>query len=165
MRDRVIVDSIEFARNASELRGMLAVADLPRLHDALFDRSGEITYCLTGAVNRDGIASLRLDIAAELMMTCQRCLGPAIFSLKASRNFELVSDAVALGDPAEELDEVERIHAQARLDVAELVEDEVILSLPMVPGHQPEACEPPLALEGEQEKKSPFSSLAALKRP
>jgi uncharacterized protein len=164
MRDRVCVDSVAFARDASELRGTVSTADLPRLHDALFDQSGEIAFRLAGAVNNDGIASLRVDIAADLLMTCQRCLGPVKFSLKAARNFVLVPQTEALGDPAEEPDDVERIHADAKLDVAALVEDETILCLPMVAGHQPGECSPPLAAGGESDKKSPFSSLAVVKR-
>jgi uncharacterized protein len=164
MRDRVCVDSVAFAREAGELRGRVATADLPRLHDSLFDQSGEIGYSLTGTVNKDGIASLRLDIAADLLMTCQRCLGPVVFSLKSARNFELVPQAQALGDPAEEADDVERIHADANLDVDALVEDEILLGLPMVAGHRPGECRPPLAAVDESTKKSPFSSLAMLKR-
>ena len=164
MRDWVAVDSFAFARDAGELRGTLTIVDLPRLHDVLFDQSGEIAYRLTGAVNKHGIASLRLELAAELLMTCQRCLGPVKFSLKSTRNFELVPEMEALGDPAEEPDDVERVHAQAKLDVAALVEDETILCLPMVARHQPGECSSPLALEGGNEKKPPFSSLSALKR-
>jgi len=164
MRDRVTVDSNAFARDAGELRGARAVADLTRLHDALFDQSGEIAYRLTGAVNKDGVATLRLEIAAELSMICQRCLGPVKFSLKASRNFELVPDMGDLGDPAAEPDEVERIHADAKLDVEALVEDEAILCLPMVAGHKPGACLSPAVLDGKNEKPSPFISLATLKR-
>lgn len=164
MWDRVVVDSVAFARDASELRATVAIAGLPRLHDVLFDQSGEIKYSLTGAVNKDGIASLRLGIAAELLMTCQRCLCPVKFSLKSVRNFELVPEARELGDPAEEAGDIERIHADARLDVTALIEDEAILCLPMVAGHQPGACFPPAVAGGESEKKSPFSSLAMLKR-
>ena len=164
MRDWVAVDSFAFARDAGELRGTLKIVDLPRLHDVLFDQSGEIAYRLTGAFNKDGIASLRLELAAGLLMTCQRCLGPVKFSLKSTRNFELVPEMEALGDPAEERDDVDRMHADAKLDVAALVEDETILCLPMVARHQPAKCSSPLALEGENEKKSPFNSLAALKR-
>jgi len=164
MWDRVAVDSMAFARDASELRATVAIASLPRLHDVLFDQSGEIAYSLTGAVNKDGIASLRLDIAAELLMTCQRCLGPVHFTLKSVRNFELVAEAQELGDPAEESDDIERIHADAQLDVTALIEDEAILCLPMVAVHQPGECSAPVVAEGESEKKSPFNSLAMLKR-
>ena len=165
MRDRVAVDSVAFARDAGELRGAVAIAELPRLHDMLFDQSGDIAYGLTGAVNEEGIASLRLGIAAELLMTCQRCLGPVRFSLKSVREFELVPAAQELGDPAEESGDIERIHADAKLDVTALVEDEAILCLPMVAGHRPGECSAPVVKAGESEKeKSPFSSLAMLKR-
>jgi uncharacterized protein len=164
MRDRVAVDSVAFARDACEIRAAVPVADLPRLHDVLFDQSGEINYRLAGAVNKDGIASLRLDVAAELLMTCQRCLGPVKFSLKSVRNFELVPGAQELGDPAEEADDIERIHADAKLDVTALVEDETILCLPMVAGHQPGECAAAVLVAGESDTKSPFSALASLKR-
>ncbi len=164
MRDRVCVDSVAFARNARELRGAVAIADLQRLHDLLFDQSGEIAYCLAGALNKDGIASLRLDVSANLVMTCQRCLGPVKFSLKSARSFELVPQTQPLGDPAEESEDVERIHADANLDIGTLVEDETILCLPMVAGHEPGQCTSPVAAADESAMKSPFSSLAALKR-
>jgi uncharacterized protein len=164
MRDGVAVDSVAFARDADELHATLALADLARLHDALFDRSGEIRYRLTGAVSKDGIATLRLEIAAELVLVCQRCLGPLDFSLKASRNFELVPETQPLGDPAEEPGDVERIHEDAKLDVAALVEEETILCLPMVAAHRPGECSVSAESYGEKETKSPFSALSALKR-
>jgi len=164
MWDRVVVDSVAFARDASGLHATVAVADLLRLRDVLFDQSGEIAYDLTGTVNKDGIASLRLDIAAELLMTCQRCLGPVKFSLRAVRNFELVPEAQPLGDPAEEPGDIERIHADAKLDVVAFVEDEAILCLPMVAAHQTGECCLPVLAGSESAGKSPFSSLAVLKR-
>lgn len=164
MRDRVCVDSVAFARDAGELRGTVATADLPRLHDSLFDQSGEIAYSVTGKVDKDGVASLRLDVAADLLMTCQRCLGPVKVSLNSARNFVLVPPAEALGDPAEESDDEDRIHVDDQLDIVGLVEDEAILCLPMVAVHKSGECAPPLAAGGESDSKSPFSSLAALKR-
>src|SRR6185436_16837618 len=85
MRDGVSVDSVVFARDARKLRATVDLADLTRLHDMLFNQAGQITYCLTGAVNEEGIPLLRLDIAGELVLACQRCLGPVDFSLNASR--------------------------------------------------------------------------------
>ena len=165
MWDRVAIDSVAFARDASELRATVAIADLPRLHDLLFDPSGEIAYSLTGAVNKDGVGSLRLGIAAEVLMTCHHCLGPVELSVTSVRTFELVPGGQELGDPAEESDDIERIHADARLDVSALVEDEAILCLPMVAGHARGSCSAPvLAGDESEKKKSPFSSLAMLKR-
>ncbi len=164
MRDRITVDTIAFARNADELRGTLAVAELPRLQDVLFEQSGEVTYRLTGAMDKDGIASLGLSVEAGLVLTCQRCLGPVEFKLDMARNFELVPASRELGDPAEEPGDVERIHADPNLDVGAMVEEEVILSLPMVAAHLPGECLTPPAAGAGNEATSPFSALAALKR-
>jgi uncharacterized protein len=163
MRDGVAVDSVVFARDARVLRATLDLADLTRLQDALFSQAGQITYCLTGAVNEEGIPLLRLDIAGELVLTCQRCLGPVKFSLGASRKFELVSRTEPLGDPAQEPGDVEKIHADPKLDVVALVEEEAILSLPMVPAHAPGECAPSLEANDRNNMKSPFSALSALK--
>ena len=72
MRDRVAVDSFAFARDAGELRGTLMIVDLPRLHDALFDQSGEITYRLAGAVNKDVIAAGTCRGASDDLPTLPR---------------------------------------------------------------------------------------------
>jgi uncharacterized protein len=164
MWDGSALDSVTFARDAGELAGTAAIIDLSRLHDTVFDRSGEIAYRLTGAVNKDGIASLRLEVSGELVLACQRCLGPVKFSLRSVRDFELVPAGQALGDPAEEASDMERIHADPRLDVPGLVEEEIILCLPMVAAHPPGTCSPSLENVGAEEGKSPFSALAALKR-
>jgi len=163
MRDGVAIDSVVFARDARKLRATVDLADLTRLHDVLFDQAGQITYCLTGAVNEEGIPLLRLDIAGELVLACQRCLGPVDFSLNASRKFELVSRTEPLGDPAQEPGDVERIHADPKLDVVALVEEEAILSLPMVPAHAEGECSPSQELNDRNNMKSPFSALSALK--
>jgi len=165
MRERVRIDSMKFAREAGELRATLAIADLPRLHDALFDPSGELTYRLTGAVDKDNVAFLRLDIAGALRMACQRCLGPVEFNLSTRRNFELVPAGQELGDPAQEPADIERIHADANLDVDMLVEDEAILGLPMVARHDSGPCsEFPAFRQESGERNSAFDSLSTLKR-
>lgn len=164
MRDRVTVDSFAFARDKRELVGNLPVAELNRLQDALYDRSGEIKYNLTGSTNKDGIASLRLVVEGDLSLACQRCLGPVKFRMHSDRMFELVAPGMALVDPADEPEEVEQMHADAALDVAMLVEDEVLLSLPMVAAHPAGECAALATQASGNENMSPFSSLGVLKR-
>ncbi|HVY07600.1 MAG TPA: YceD family protein [Burkholderiales bacterium] len=164
MRDRVTVDSVAFARDARELRGRLPVADLARLRDALVDTDGDVAYRLAGSMDKDGKATLQLEVAAKLQLVCQRCLGPVEFDLQSTRDLVLVPPGQPLADPADEPDDVEEIHADAKLDVAALVEDEVILSLPMVAAHEAGECAMPKSQEGMNETQSAFGSLASLKR-
>ena len=164
MRERVTVDSIALARDHREVAGKLAIAELQRLHYVLFEPSGEVDYKLTGSVDKDSVAWLRLQFDARLSLLCQRCLGPIEFREQAVRNFKLVPPGQPLSDPAEEPDEIEEIHADGDLDVAGLVEDEMILSLPMVAVHDDGECAAPQATQDDGEIKSPFSSLSVLKR-
>jgi uncharacterized protein len=164
MFDRAVVDSVAFARESGELRATVAVAGLARLHDALFDQSGAIAYGLAGRVDQEGKPSLRLALDGELVLRCQRCLGPVRFRFEAVRNFLLVPADQALSDPADEAEDTEQLYADPKLDVIALVEDEVILGLPMVAGHEEGACAAPLPKAEAGRRESPFNALADLKR-
>ncbi len=164
MFDRAVVDSVAFARESGELRATVAVAALARLHDALFDQSGAIAYELAGHVDQEGKPSLRLALGGELVLRCQRCLGPVRFRFDAVRNFVLVPAGQALSDPADEAEDTEQLHADPKLDVIALVEDEVILGLPMVAGHEEGACAAPSPQAEAGKRESPFNALAVLKR-
>lgn len=164
MRERVTVDSAAFAHDARELEGSLAVAQLHRVQDALHDTGGEVRYVLTGSEDREGVGHLALRLRGGLRLVCQRCLGPVGFEVDAVRRFELVAPGQDLGDPAEEPDDVERMHADAGLDVAALVEDEVLLVLPMVAMHEPGKCTAPASQNSRDAAGSPFEALAVLRR-
>jgi uncharacterized protein len=164
MFDRAVVDSVAFARESGELRATVAVAGLARLHDALFDQSGAIAYGLAGRVDQEGKPSLRLALDGELVLRCQRCLGPVRFRFEAVRNFLLVPADQALSDPADEAEDTEQLYADPKLDVIALVEDEVILGLPMAAGHEEGACAAPLPKAEAGRRESPFNALADLKR-
>ncbi len=164
MFDRAVVDSVAFARESGELRATVAIAALARLHDALFDQSGVIAYELAGHVDREGIPSLRLMLGGDLVLRCQRCLGPVRFRFDAVRNFVLIPAGQALSDPADEAEDTESLHADPNLDVTTLVEDEVILGLPMVAGHEEGACVVASPKAQADERESPFNALAVLKR-
>jgi uncharacterized protein len=164
MFDRPVVDSVAFARGSGELCATVAVTALGRLHDALFDQSGAIAYELAGHVDQEGKPSLRLALGGELVLRCQRCLGPVRFRFDTVRNFVLVPAGQALSDPADEAEATEQLHADPKLDVIALVEDEVILGLPMVAGHEEGACAAPSPKSESGKRESPFNALAALKR-
>ena len=165
MFDRAVVDSATFARESGRLSGTVAIASLARLHDMLFDRSGDVVYTLTGFVNHEGKPCLRLTVRGDVILPCQHCLGPVRLHLDSARNFVLVPAGEPLSDPADEAESVEQLYADPRLDVVTLVEDEVILSLPMVVGHEERVCQP-LVSDGATTGKhgSPFSVLASLRR-
>lgn len=107
---------------------------------------------------------LRLQAQAGVTLQCQRCLGPMAQRLEVDRRFRFVRSE----DEAERLDdesEEDVLALPPRLDLVELLEDELILALPLVPRHEGE-CPVPLVLAAPPEDvaEHPFAALAALRK-
>jgi uncharacterized protein len=106
---------------------------------------------------------LRLDASCRLALQCQRCLQPVATDLVAQRELRFVAGE----DPAAQLDaecDYDVLASSRALDLHELIEDELLLALPLVPLH--EVCHQPLPFANEEEAAAdhPFAGLAALKR-
>src|SRR5262245_368783 len=129
MSAQTVIDSLEFARTAQTLQGSLAVPELKRLKESLADDWGRIDFAVKGARDARGRPVLTLEISGNLHLQCQRCLGLLEYPLRLSNTLLLVrAGEVAAGNLDDE--DAEWIEASSELDVAMLVEDEIILSLP-----------------------------------
>lgn len=163
MSARPFIDSPDFAGNGRQMNGEVPVAELPRLQDALADPQGILEYSIRGGVDKEGISFLEIGIAGNCRLRCQRCLGAVEHAVRIDTRLLLrnQADLDALGDDEEE--EFDSILADRHLDVLELLEEEVLLSLPISPRHETGEC---LVPDGRSEhgKGSPFAVLAKLKR-
>jgi len=158
-----VIDSLEFAQTGQSLRGDLSIPGLTRLRDSLADVLGKIEFLVKGGLDGRRRPTLSLEVGGVLHLQCQRCLGVLAYPLRLSNKLLLVS---ASGAAAEDLEaeDAEWIEASTTLDVTELVEDEILLSLPYAPRHTEESCRRgPVAAPGNA-KVLAFSKLAALKR-
>ena len=164
MSHEPLLDSLKFAHRGERLMGKVAVASLLRLQDFLYDPSGELQYELKGRVGSDGRPAILCIIRGEVQLICQRCLDSIAFPIATQREFVLVSSESELPDLAEEADDVDVIVASATLDVLALVEDEVILGLPIAPRHEFDCGAPVEATESDPQTRSPFRALARIKR-
>ncbi|MDR2220720.1 MAG: DUF177 domain-containing protein [Methylobacillus sp.] len=161
MTDHTTIDVLDFARKSGEIRDTIAPFDFSRLRDQLFSPDGKVHYRLTGGRSAEGFPQLTLHLSGKLDLVCQRCLGPLEFELDHDAVFFLVADENHLPPPEDERDDVEYLVANAPLDVVELVEDEVLLSLPLAPAHEDVNCNAALHVAQEQ-KESPFKVLQGL---
>lgn len=160
---QAVIDSLEFARTEQTLHGNLPVPGLVRLQDSLHDALGQVDAVVQGGKDGQRRPILRLDIAGALNLRCQRCLGRLDYPLRLSNTLLLVSQAEA---ESGELDDMEAdwIVASSELDVAALIEDEIILSLPYAPRHAEGQCEQGGARNLHDGTTSQFAKLAALKK-
>ena len=112
---------------------------------------------------------LHIEADAQVPMVCQRCLGVAHIDLQVERSFRFVKDeatAETMDDEAEE----DLLALSKDFNVRELIEDELLMALPLVPMHEscPEVA--PMASSDEDfeqantEKTNPFAVLAGLRK-
>lgn len=111
---------------------------------------------------------LHLHAVVSLPMTCQRCLGPADIEVSVDRSFRFVSteaQAEAEDDEAEE----DVLALQRDFNLKELIEDELLMALPVVPRH--EVCPAEVKLVAQDPdfdaesatKPNPFAVLSGLR--
>ncbi|MBI4987407.1 MAG: DUF177 domain-containing protein [Rhodocyclales bacterium] len=160
----MVIDSLEFARRHGALSGRLQLGTLPRLTDVLFDVSGSLDYEVSGETAGDEVF-LALKLEGPLRLTCQRCLGALEFALSVRSRVMLVEPGSPWPDDSHvgglEDEACDAIEASRELDTTPLLEEEILLALPIAPRH--EHCEPPAAAIVSKEA-SPFAKLARLKR-
>lgn len=163
----VHIDPIRMAETRRLFQGEVALAEMPRLVEALQDSEGSVSVALEFGVDEEGIRVMRGRIEAEVTLLCQRCLEP--MRQRIDNEF-----ALGLVRSETEADELPSYYEPLLLDgkplfLRDVIEDEMLLALPIVPRHPAEACEARLQAgeaETEQEgdkRSNPFASLAELK--
>ena len=167
--DPVIIDPRQFARERATVSGSVPAATLRRLVELLYDAAGTggqqgsmIHYGVTGYVTPKDQPALRIEVNGELELRCQRCLERLSLPLALRREIVLVAGADEFAQSEDEPESVDTIPAVNRVDLRDLVEEEIILALPLAPRHAAGACEPS-ATEESPASDSPFAALARLK--
>ncbi|MGZ8250983.1 MAG: YceD family protein [Methylophilaceae bacterium] len=157
-----IINSIEFARKALEIHDTIAVSQFSRLVDALASYESVLSWQLLGDVNSEGKPVLNLKVQGTLELTCQRCLEPLKFDLDVNSSFIIVASEADLPPEEEDVDEHDYLVADVQMQVAELIEDEVLLALPFSPKHELSICGAKEQV-AELKKPNPFAVLQGLK--
>jgi uncharacterized protein len=160
-----VIDSLEFARSEQQLTGELPVAGLERLHDVLTDTEGALRYTLRGGKDARQRSFLELEIDGELHLQCQRCLEGLEYPLGLHSTLLLVPRGEQMDELLDDPAAPDAIEPSAELNVSELIEDEVLLSLPLSPRHPEGNCASRTRRDEDgTDTPSAFSQLAALRR-
>ncbi|MFB6348298.1 DUF177 domain-containing protein [Moraxella sp. ZJ142] len=150
-----------------EWQGDLQIGELPRLAEQT---------CTDGVLavavrlhKVDGIVWLDYQVAGQIQVACQRCLEPLDVDVSGAYSLALLASA----DDVPLIDDAEYILMQElgngvthKLPIKDLLEDELLLTLPLSPRH--EDCEMLVEsagdeLESEEIHDNPFAALAGLK--
>ncbi len=162
MSHQPVIDGFEFASAGATQQGTLPVSGFPRLRDLLASDAGEVAYEVQGLRDARGRPSLRLAVQGTLQVRCQRCLEAMPVEVDEDELLVLASSQAEIdADPAD-AETPDRLIGSKAMQLAELVEDQLILALPFAPRHE-RCAGGKEAPEGEG-KVLPFAALKEMMR-
>jgi uncharacterized protein len=155
----MIIDAFAFARNGDKRSGEIPVAELTRLD--LVSHRGSVTFQAAGFIGVRHRSFIKLDVKGNFVLRCERCLQALDWPLELHSLLWLAkSEEEADAAPVDE-DEYDPVVGSEHYDLSALIEDEILLNLPLTPKH--EHCPEPL-FAPRNVADSPFAALKALKK-
>jgi uncharacterized protein len=150
------------AKGGLSLQGSLSFTGMDRLLDSIKNPNGEVWLELKFGVDERNTFYLKGYIKTQVELVCQRCLQNVMyktesqFLLSPVHNDEEVKTLASCYEP---------LLVTGEILLKTMIEDEILLSLPLIPLHDPSVCE--VKLEPIESKKykpnHPFAKLAELK--
>ena len=169
MSARFVINSLDFVNGSGRHCDTIPILELVRLHDWLFDDQGSLIYELSGYVDKNDKPHLLLKINGTMNLNCQRCLDKLTHTFDLQTILLLVNSEEEL-DLIDEDDSVDAILGTSELDVIDLIEEEIILSLSISSRHPEGECStnsPKASKTGFNEQSNsahPFAVLAKFKK-
>lgn len=174
-----IIDNVAFSKRAEQLSGAIPLNACHRLVDYLSSHSifegaddfgrlnhgREIKFSLRGEEDLLGKCFLHLQIQVELQLICQRCLSQMGMNFSLELDYlvsDLVLDHAAADDQMDDSDEYDLLEPSQAMDLLSLIEDELILAIPMSPKHDFDCSD---VSKPSGEKPNPFAVLKDLIKP
>lgn len=125
-----LVNAVELAGRSAMLERRLSLRQMPRLIEA-GAREGTWADAELAFGRIEGQTTVEARVSGELVLTCQRCLRPCTCAVNESASLVVMaSDADAVPGGFEPL-----LGDAERLSIAELIEEQLLLGLPLVPKH------------------------------
>ncbi len=165
----VSFDPVRFAKWGRHLEGKISLSKMSRIVDQATEIHGDVSVSLDCSMGEDRVRALRGHIKAIVPMQCQRCMGEVEISVDSHFTLGVV-DSEAFAEKLPEEYEPLLIGENEKIFLQDLIEDELILALPIVAMHPNDACKAGYSTEddtnfeqAESQPESPFAMLKDLK--
>lgn len=158
-------DPRKFAQQGISLDGFVPVAALPRLASAVQEATGNIQVDLAFSLSEEKKKVVTGHATAELVLVCQRCLEKVTVPVESNISLGIAWDEEEAEKLPEYLDPW--ITGEGVADLYDMIEEEMLLSLPKVAYHEEECVDRQLFSSGKpvevKKTKNPFQVLEQLK--
>ncbi|MDO4697546.1 MAG: 23S rRNA accumulation protein YceD [Pasteurellaceae bacterium] len=166
----LLIDPYKDAQRRMDYEGYLSRDQLSRLSESVGNVLSDAQVTLSLYVDPQKLTVIKGTATVDVELDCQRCGNPFSHTLDCTFCFSPVKNMEQADELPEIYDPIE-LNEFGEVSLLEMVEDEFIISLPLVPMHNPEHCE---VSEAEQvfgelpeelaKKPNPFAVLANLKK-
>lgn len=162
------IDPYRAAAKKLDYEGCIAASDLARLAEMVLSVAGDARVDLSFYEDLSGIVVLEGTVVCPVIMECQRCGGR--LSMDLSAQFRYTPDAKKLEELElqDQFDCVD-LNSLGEVDLYAIIEDELILSLPLIARHSDEECPASDLIESlndnedtTESKHNPFAELGEL---
>ncbi|HEX4782262.1 MAG TPA: YceD family protein [Usitatibacter sp.] len=165
MDDELLIHLDRLQETPTVFEGDVDLEDFPRLAEEIAEPAPELHYRVTARLDPQRRKVVSCIIEGFVFLTCQTTLEAFRHAISIDERIVLVENESMLPPIEEESDAEDYLVADGPVDVLDVVEDALLLSLPMVPrkpGLEEGAGKP----HEEGARESPFAALASLrKRP
>ena len=152
------VNFVEYIESGASLRGFVPLSRFVRLCDLIESKEGDVEIELCFVQTNMGSVTAVGTATASVELVCQYCLELTSSRLLIDVNVRLVETDTELYALAPSVDGI--VVDIPRLSLTELIEDDLILGLPMVPRHQTPCTE---IIKGKgKDSRRPFADLSKL---
>lgn len=160
------VDVRKLAATGAIITAREPLASFRRLCGMLESDAGDVEVRLHFFTDEQGMRRIDGSVRAQVQVLCQRCLQPLPVDIDSTFAAAVVWSDDDAGQVPRQCDPY--IAGDEPQDVRDLIEDELIISLPFVSYHAPEQCVPAgytqqPAGEAPAERENPFKVLEQLK--
>ena len=162
------IDPRKLALQGAVLEGEIFAADLTRLATAVLAVTSSLKACVQFAKDESGQPVATGTVSVFVDVVCQRCLNPVNIELKADLSLQIIWSEDQISNVAP--DREPWIVVDRFADLIAVIEDELLLALPIVNYHNIEDCtgeaflEKAESISEETDSSSPFSILKQLKQ-
>jgi uncharacterized protein len=164
------VDTRKIFQKQGELSGTVAIERLAGFQQYLISKSAEIEVELSFSLNESSKRIISGTLDASVSVACQRCLEPVKIILKDNFRLALVNDESQIGGLGADFEPW--ICEDKNLILTDVIEEQLILCLPIVSYHANDSCQAitfstqttELRQKGaKKESNNPFAVLQTLK--
>lgn len=164
------IDPFRFAHTKREISGRVSLVELTRLTESLLSTDGEVEFRMQFDIDDTGTPFMQGRFKTTLSLTCERCLQELVLPMEIDSLLGLIRHE-KLAEKLSEQYEPWVVNDAELTDPVTVIEDELILALPLVPKHDYDCLPDEAWFAGDKEEKSeeaakpasPFSVLTSLK--